>query len=750
MTSMVSRPRADRLDHIMGLGKFLDDLEIPGVLSCGFVRSTVAHAELVGIDTSDALAAEGVEAVFTHGDLGLDDIPGRLRRGPEAPSMRRPPLARNRLRYVGEPIALVVADDPYRATDGVELILVDLEPLPAVVDPLQALEAAVLLFPESGSNVVDASTTGSVGADQLAVSATVEVVNQRLAPLPLEPLGIVAVPVGDGIHIWCGHQAPHRLRSQISSLLGIDPSHVRVTVPDVGGGFGAKGMLYPEYLVLVAAALHLDRPLKWVETRRENMSGGTHGRGQVHRIELSGDRSGRIRRARIEILANLGAYPHNGSMIPGITAFMAPGPYQIEELAVGTTMVVTNTAPVGTYRGAGRPEASYAIERAVDAFARAAGLEPIEVRRVNLIPEISVPLKTPTGALYDSGNYVGALDTALELAGLDLIRSEQVRRQRMAATRLGVGASVYVERAGGPIHEGEFAAVEIGADGTMTVRAGAVDTGQGHDRLWRKLAGAPFDLPENEIRVVSGDTGEVKAGVGTFASRSTQVCGSVVARCAARLHDQVQEIAAVLLEASPSDLVSREGSFELVDGSGTSVSLADVARHATELGMDLTVEETWAPGAHTFPYGAHVAVVEVDTETGDVRLCRAIAVDDCGNVMDHAGTAAQVHGSMAQGVGQARFEEIRYDDTGQPLTASLVDYLVPRAPDLPIFETAHLVSPAPSNPLGAKGVGESGCIGFPPALISAIVDALGSMGVSHIDMPAQPQNVWSAINAASR
>lgn len=738
--------RVERLGLVKGRGQYLDDLDIKGTLCGHFVRSDLAHARIDSVHVTEAAAAKGVQGVLLAKDLTLRPIPGDLRHGPPAPHMGRPPLADSRVRYVGEPIALVVADSARFAEDAADLVAVDLDPLPPVIDPAQAASDEILLFDDAGTNVVEHSTSGTHRGHDLPVRATVEVRNQKLAPLPLEPLGILVEPQDDYITVWCGHQAPHRLKSQLATLLEMDLDRIRVIVPNVGGGFGSRGMLYPEYVVVAAAAKLIGRPLKWTGTRREDIIGGVHGRSQVHRVELEGNESGRVRRARVEILADVGAYPHNGSMIPTFTQFMATGPYMIEELITETTVVVTNTAPIGTYRGAGRPEATYALERAIDAFARQAGIDPIEVRRINLIPDDMLPIKAPSGALYDSGQYRKALAQALKHIDLDTFRREQQDRLRnKMQPALGFGLAMYLERAGGPLTEGEHASVSIEVDGTLTVGVGAVDTGQGHDELWRRLAGRPFDMDDERIRVLYGDTDLVPGGVGTFASRTTQVCGSVVQRCTNTLFEQAREIAGQMLEISPDDLVARDGRFEVVDHSDKSVGLASIAERAAEQGVSLRAGETWIPGAHTFPYGAHISIVEVDTETGDVRLVRAIAVDDCGNILDPAGVTGQVHGSIAQGFGQSRLEAVQYDNHGQPLTSTLVDYLAPRASDLPPFETSHVVTPAPSNPLGAKGVGESGCIGFPPAMVNAVLDALAHLGISHIDMPLHPSNVWATI-----
>lgn len=735
-------PMIGAREFVQGHGHFTDDIRLPGLLHARFVRSVLAHAELTAIDISGAANVNDVVAVLVADDLPLGSIPGEGRHGPPAPHMARPPLARERVRYVGEPIALVISSSPATAEDAAEAVQVEYEELPAVIDPFDAADGGSLLFADAGTNVVhqSASTTGD--APECEVVATVEVLNQRVAPLALEPLGLVADPRAGRLRIWCGHQAPHRLRKQLANLLSLPERTLRVTVPNVGGGFGGKGMFYPEYAVVAAAALRLGQPIKWVATRREDLAGGVHGRAQRHRVTLRGDRSGRIAHARFEILADMGAYPHNGSMIPGFTRYMATGPYRIESVETSTTLVVTNTAPIGTYRGAGRPEATYALERAIDAYARGAGLDPIDVRRINLIDDDSFPYETFSGGLYDSGTYRTALEKIVDEAGLDDVRRDQIELEQTDQPMVGAGIAFYLERAGGPINEGEHATVAIDEDGVMTVSVGAVDTGQGHAGLWRSIAGQVFDMEHAHIRVISGDTDQVAEGVGTFASRSTQVCGTVVQRCAEKLLEKARRVAASLLEAAPADLRPMGGRIAVVDDSGSSIDLRSISERAREMGIKMSESETWVPGAHTFPYGAHAAVVEVDRLTGDVRLKRAVAVDDCGNVLNAAGALGQVHGSLAQGIGQARYEGVRYGDDGQLLTATLVDYLAPRAPDLPMFETFHLTSPAPSNPLGAKGIGESGCIGFPAAFVAAVADAIGHPPSPSCEMPMHSETVW--------
>jgi carbon-monoxide dehydrogenase large subunit len=564
----------------------------------------------------------------------------------------------------------------------------------------------------------------------------------------VEPLGIKVAPEPDGrVTVWCGHQAPHRLRHQLSWLLGIDERLIRVIVPDVGGAFGMKGMLFPEYLVVTAAARRLGRPLMWVETRYEHFVGGTHGRAQRHRVELAGDDSGRIRRARITITADVGAYPHNGSAIPQFSGYMATGPYDIRDLRLGSTVVVTNRAPTGSYRGAGRPEAAYAIERAVDAFARAAGRDPAEVRRRNFIPREAMPHRTATGALYDSGDYAGALDRALELAGEPSVRAEQRGRLEQGRDPIGLGIGAFVERAGGAADSSEFVRVELDGGG-LTVRAGTSASGQGHETVWSQVLGDVFEVDPDSIAVVAGDTDAVRDGTGSFASRSAQIAGSAIRRVGLVVRDRARELVADMLEAGVDDVRLSGGGFSVVGEPGSRVTLDDVAAFARQRDVSLAAEETYSPHAQTFPYGVHVAVVGVDLETGEVRLRRMVAVDDCGTVLNPQIVEGQIHGSLMQGIGQALYEGMEYDAEGQPLTTSLAEYLAPTAPDAPEFVTGRLVSPAPSNPLGAKGTGEAGCIGAPPAIVNATLDALAPYGVTSLDMPLTPQRVWRALRAA--
>jgi aerobic carbon-monoxide dehydrogenase large subunit len=739
----------DRLVH--GRGRFLTDLHVPGMLHAAFFRSYLPHGRLSGVDADQARDRPGVVAVFTAEDLDLAPIPGATGRGPDVPMLRHP-LARDRVRYVGEPIAIVVADDRYAAADGAEL-WAELEELPVVADLEAALSDEVVLHPEHGSNLIASSTVGIADADDAPVgevSVTVEVDNQRLAPSPIEPLGILCSPGDDGrLTVWCGHQAPHRLRNQLATFLGLERTAIRVVVPDVGGAFGMKGMLYPEYLVVAATALRLGRPVRWIENRSESFLGGTHGRGMRHRVTLSGDRDGRVRRARLHLQAEVGAYPHNGTQVPLFARYLAPGPYDIPDLKITTDMVVTNRAPTGSYRGAGRPEAAYAIERAMEAFARACELDPAEVRRRNFIPADRMPYRTATGALYDGGDYAAALDRALELADHDAVRAEQAERRASGGRPIGIGIGAFVERAGGAIDSHEYAQVELAPDGTVVVRTGTSATGQGHRTAWADLLAQRWGVPVDAVRVIAGDTDQVADGIGSFASRSAQVGASAMHLASGRLQARLLQLAGDELEIAAEDLVVTDGAVALRGYPERRITLERLHALAVERGVATTEEERFNPNAQTFPYGVHVAVVEVDPETGAIELLRVAAVDDCGNVLHPEIVEGQVVGSLMQGIAQALYEELEYGTDGQLRTTTFAEYLVPTAVEAPPIVTDRLVTPAPSNPLGVKGSGESGCIGAPPAIVNAALDALAPYGVTDLRMPLTPMHVWQAIRDAA-
>ncbi len=743
---------------VRGTGAYVGDLRRPGMVHAAFVRSYLPHGRIADLDLGEARERPGVVAAFGAGDLDIADIPGATSRGPDVP-MHRPPLARDTVRYVGEAIAVVLAEDAYTAADAAE-VWVELEELPVVADVEAALGDTTVLFPEHGTNVVTRGTSGvdrgdaGPGGDRDGVpagevSVTVTVDNQRLAPSAIEPIGILCDPDVDGVvTVWVGHQAPHRLHGQLAQLLGLDPSALRVVVPEVGGAFGMKGMLYPEYLVVVAAALRLGRPVRYVQTRTEAFLGGTHGRAMRHTVTLTGDRDGRIRRADVDLIGDVGAYPHNGGQVPTFARFLAGGPYDIPDLSASMTIVVTNRAPTGSYRGAGRPEAAYAMERAVDAFARACGVDPADVRRRNMVRSAQMPYRTATGALYDGGDYAAALDRALALVDHERVGALRDERRASGGRPIGLGLGAFVERAGGAADSYEYACVELDDDGRVVVRTGSTAMGQGTRTVWAQLAAVRFGVELGEVDVRTGDTAEVADGIGSFGSRSAQIGASAIHRVSERLRERLTRLAGDHLEIDPEDLELRDGGVVLRGAPERRVSFRDLKRLADERGIATSEEERYSPGAQTFPYGVYAAVVEVDPDTGVVDLQTLAAVDDCGNVLHPQIVEGQVVGSLVQGIGQALYEGVRYDEHGQLRTASFLDYTLPAATETPRIVTDRLVTPAPSNPLGVKGSGEPGCIGAPPAIVNAVLDALQPYGVTTLEMPLTPLHVWEAIQAA--
>jgi carbon-monoxide dehydrogenase large subunit len=543
---------------ISGTARYVADLvpsgEVSGpVLSAQFVRSPEAHARIMEVDTARAAGAPGVAAVYAADDLVVSDFPSSslpIR----CTGMDRPVLARDVVRFAGETVAMVVATRTELAIDAAALLWVDYEPLPAAVTIDEACSDEVVLHELAGTNVAERWSFRTPGEwPGMEHAVTVEVTNGRLVPNPMEPLAVLAVPEGRRLVVYVSHQRPHELRDNLAAQLGMEPADLRVVVPDVGGAFGMKGMEFPEYTAVAAAARRLETPVQWIQTRREHFLSGTHGRGQRHRVTLEGDLSGRVRGARFEIFADVGAYPHNGARIPSFTRYLATGQYEIEHVEIESTTVVTNSAPVGSYRGAGRPEAAYAIERAMDAWSRSLGLDPFAARKMNVIR--SLPHRTPTGALYDSGDYAAALDRAEALAEVATFRAEQRRRTEQALDPIGLGVAAFVERAGGAVDTAEFARAEMGEDGILEVRTGSMSAGQGHETVWPQIAAGAFGISPDRIRFVAGDTGRVARGTGTAASRSTMIGGSAVFLTAGRVADRARHIAGRRLEADPSDIV---------------------------------------------------------------------------------------------------------------------------------------------------------------------------------------------------
>ncbi len=724
---------------LTGTTQYVDDVALSaGALWAVFVRSEAAHGELRGVDTTAARAMPGVVGVFTDADLAL--APARAMGGDGM--MDRPRLARDRVRFVGEPFAVDVAETRTRAVDAAELVDADIATLPVVVTADDAIAAgAPLLFPEFGSNATTGAVPDAFGAGFADAEVTVRarIVHPRVAPAPMEPNGCVVVPDGDRIAVWASTQSVFGVRGEIAAALGIEPDQIVVRAPAVGGGFGAKGGAYNEQIVVAAIARTLGRPVAWTETRRENFLNMTHGRDQVHDVEIGARRDGRIVGLRVRALANVGAYPIRGAFIPWVTQIMASGVYRIPTVEFHGIPVVTNTTPTGPYRGAGRPEAAAMTERAIELLADELRMDAVELRRRNFIPREAFPYKTATGATYDTGDYQLALSEALRLSGHDQWRTVQATRRRKGGhLQLGIGVANYVEVSG---RGGEYGSVRVDADGSCTVVTGSVPNGQGHETTWAQIVSAETGIPFERITVVHSDTDLVPHGVGTFGSRSAQLAGSAAHRAAAEVLDQARHVVADLLEAAVDDIVVFDDGRLGVNGVPTSAtSWEQIAGRAPE---PLFAEVDFDSDG-SFPFGCHVAIVELDTETGGVTLLRLVAVDDCGTVLNEMLAAGQVHGGAAQGVAHALFEQVVFDEDGNPLTTSFLDYAVPSAAELPSFEVHHTVTPTPRNPLGAKGIGESGTTGATAAVWNAVVDALRPYGVRHLDPPFTPERVWRA------
>jgi carbon-monoxide dehydrogenase large subunit len=739
-------------------GTYVEDLPLEGAVHIVYVRSPMAHARIRSIDTSEALESPGVVAVFTAENIDLAPMP------PGAPfanrAMTRPWLADGVVRFVGDMVAAVVAATREQAVDASELVFVDYEALPPVIDVLAAAENTTLVHEAAGTNVVLRLPGDLVnaGIEQPAPEVDLfegcdvvikqRIINQRVAPCPLEVRASAATWEDGHLTHWSTTQAPHGVKSTLVELFGLQPDQVRVIAPDVGGGFGAKIGGYPEELFVAWASRRLDRPARWVETRSESMMTLGHGRGQIQEAELGGTRDGKLLGYRLTVTQDAGAYPNFGAFLPAMTRLMLTGVYDITKVSFSSCSVATNTNPTVAYRGAGRPEATAALERMVDIFAREIDMDPAELRRKNLIGKERFPFTTAVGTTYDIGDYEQALDRALEAAGYAELREEQARRRESGDVKqMGIGVSTYVEVTNG-LPGTEFGAVEVLADGKARVRTGTSPHGQGHVTAWAMLVADQLGIPIEDVEVIHGDTDEVPRGVGTFGSKSLQTGGVAVHQAAERVVEKAKTLAADLLEANPNDieLDKEHRRFHVAGTPSVTKSWAELVEASGDEGLSAEVDFA-APGP-TFPFGSHVVVAEVDTETGHVRLERVIAVDDAGRLMNPLIAEGQVHGGLAQGVAQALMEEMCYDDQGNPITSNLADYAFVSAVELPSFETHPMETPTPLNPLGAKGIGESGTIGSTPAVQNAVVDAVSHLGVRHIDMPTTPIRVWSAIKEA--
>ena len=747
---------------LTGAGKYVDDIVEPNTAHVAFVRSPVAHANVGSVDISEALAMPGVVGVYhSRGDdLGL---PSLQQFGAMPETLNLPVFATDKVRFVGDIVAAVVADTRAQAVDAAERVVVDYDTLPAVTNPLDALAPdAPVLFAEHGSNVCFASAFPEEGdADPLvgaAVVAEVTMVSQRLAGVPMETNAILAVPGEPGLTCWVSTQAPHALHGVYAPMLGLEPTQLRVVCPWVGGGFGPKAGPYIEHLATAAAALKLGRPVKWIATRSEDMVSLVHGRDFVMTAKLGVNNDGKIVGLDGTVVASAGAYPGLGAILPTLTQMMAVGVYDIPNVRFSATGVLTNNTIIGPYRGAGRPEATQLIERVIDVAADKLGMDPAEIRRVNFIAPDKFPLTTITGANYDSGEYEKALDAVLEASGYASLRAEQAKRRASNDTQqLGIGVSTYVEVTAPVGLHIEFGAVEIHDDGAASVFAGTSVHGQGHHTAFAMLASEVLGIPMEKITLVNSDTDRVPRGAGTMGSRSLQTAGSAIHIASNEVLARAREVASHLLEASTDDIVVGDGGLH-VAGVPTSIvswgELAVASRDASKLPAGLEAatlrhELDFDGTDSTFPFGAHVSVVEVDTETGRVTMLRHIAVDDCGRILNPMLVAGQQHGGIAQGAAQALYEWMQYDDEANPLTATLMDYAIPSAAELCSFEVSNTQTDSPRNPLGAKGIGESGTIGSTPAIHNAVVDALSHLGVTHVDMPCTAERVWRALQDAS-
>ncbi len=728
-------------------GNYVDDIAVDGALHVVYVRSMVAHGNITSIDVTEARTAPGVVDVVTNADLTIGDIKPFMLLNQ---SLTRPVLARERVRYVGEPIVAVVAETRAAAVDAAELVIVDIEPLPVIIDPRDALaDDAIHLFPQIATNVAMHSDHNGepISFANCDVVVTQTTVNQRLAPAPIENRSAIAWWEDGRLVLELGCQGTHPIRNTVSEIYGLEHDQMRVICPDVGGGFGAKAHAAPEAVVLGELSRRTGRPVRWTETRSENMTGMGHGRGQIQTVTLGGTKDGDLLAYKIEILQDAGGYPNMGAILPYATRIMATGVYDIPAVEVSSKSVATNTTPTGAYRGAGRPEASAALERAVDLFADEAGLDPAEVRRRNFVQPDAFPFTTPTGTIYDSGNYEESLNRALAAAGYNELLEEQASRRASGDRRLmGIGIATYVEITGAGVGS-EYGSVEVLADGSARVVTGSNPYGQGHITSWSMLVSDQTGIPLDRIEVVYGDTDLVPTGETTGGSRSLQIAGSAVFDATGKLVEIARQRAADLLEANPADIVldTDTARFHVAGTPAVSLGWEDIGATSSDEANQLFALSDFTASGPTFPFGTHVAVVEIDSDTGKVELRRMIACDDAGVILNPLLVDGQVHGGLAQGISQALFEEVRYDEDGNPLSTTLLDYLMPSAAEFPQFERVELETPSPINPLGAKGIGESGTIGSTPAVQNAVVDAVSHLGIRHIDMPLTPERVWRAI-----
>jgi carbon-monoxide dehydrogenase large subunit len=758
---------------ITGSSTYVDDLKITGMAHVALVRSPHPHATITSIDVSAALAMPGVIAAINGNELAKfcgslsgsaaeggsgEEANYELREDEAEESPPIWPLARDNVRYVGEAVVAVVAESRYQAEDAAEAVEIDYEILPSVTDPEAAMESGAPQIYASVKNNIGARWDRDHGDIEAAfrdapVVAKVRIRSQRLAGVPMEGRAVAATPdpLINGITVWTSTQAPHWNRNSIADALGLPATRVRVVAPEVGGGFGVKIGAYQEDFIVAALAFKMQRPLKWIETRSENFLATNHGRDQWADVEIAAEADGRIRGLKMHVVQDLGGFPR-GTDLAELTGRMSAGCYEIPALEFRSMSVYTNKMALGAYRGAGRPEAAYYLERAIDLLADAAGLDPVEVRQRNFIAPFENGYTTAAGEKYDTGDYAKALTRALEVSDYAKLRHEQ-EEGRKQGRYLGIGLASYVEICGfGPF---ESATVRVETNGDVTVYTGISPHGQGQETSFAQIVGDGLGVPMDKIGVNHGDTLNTPQGNGTMGSRGLAVGGGAVVLALDKVRDRAQAIAAHLLEAAAEDIEVAEGSFRVKGVPDRGVTLTEIASAAyggslpAEFGAGLEATEFFRPDDETFPFGTHVAVVEVFPETGDVQLLRFVTVDDCGVIISPTLVRGQVHGGVAQGIGQALLEEIVYDESGELVTGTLNDYAIPRAINFPLFETHHTETRTYLNPLGAKGIGEAATIGSTPAVANAVVDALEPWGITHLDIPCTPERVWRAIQAAS-
>jgi aerobic carbon-monoxide dehydrogenase large subunit len=760
---------------ITGRGQYVDDFVLPGTVHMAIVRSPEAHARIVSIDSSAALSRPGVRAVLTGDDLDLG-APLPMVWVPPGVEVKTPehwPLARGAVKHVGDPVAVVVGEDKYAVVDAAEDVIVEYDPLPAVVDPEAALEGGPLVWDEFGSNKTHEWSLGGGDIEAAFRDADVvverRIVNHRTTGAAIEPRGVLAEWRAGSLTLWTSTQIPHLVRLFLAGELGLSEERIRVVAPEVGGGFGSKLNHYGEEVLACVLSRQLQRPVKWIETRSENMTTTTHGRDLLSYAKLGAKKDGTITGLHVRIVADLGAYYQLLTpFIPSFAAFVMSGCYKIPAVHTDVVGVFTNKFATDAVRGAGRPEATHLIEVMLDQAAAELGIDRVEMRRKNFIPKEDFPAEVAIGVIYDSGDYHGTLDRLLEHVDLDAFRREQAELREKGVYR-GIGFSTYVEICGvapsrvvGPSGVGlqggfwESAIVRVHPSGSATVYTGSSPHGQGHETGFAQIVADRIGIDPIQVEVIHGDTGAGPFGMGTYGSRTLSVGGEAMALAADKVADKAKRLAGHMLEAAPEDIEIVDGKYQVRGSPDKGLTLADISGAAyvpegIPEGMEPGLEETafYDPENFVWPFGAHAAIVDVDADTGKVKVVRYVAVDDCGRAINPMLIEGQVHGGITHAIGQALYEQVVYDETGQLVTGTFVDYALPTAAEVPSFETDRTETPSPVNSLGVKGVGEAGTIACTPTLVNAVVDALRPLGVTYIDMPLTPMRVWNAIQAAN-